>query len=84
MVENASRVAYNPVHRIQVRSYTNHGFALRTHPLCRRNSYFAVINLIGGDVFNFVEDYHRQRDGVIETEAARIDDMIERIRHAVD
>ena len=51
-----------------------------TQPLHRRNAYFAVINLIGGDVFNFVEDFHHQRDGVIEAEVAMIDDMIERIR----
>lgn len=52
--------------------------------LCQRNSYFTVINLIGSDIFNFVEDHHRQRDGVIEAEAARIDDMIERIRYVAD
>jgi len=44
--------------------------------------YFSAINLIGGDVFNFVEDHHHQRDGVIETDAARTDDMIEKIRCA--
>lgn len=31
-------------------------------------------------MFGFVEDYHRQRDGVIEADAARIDDMLEKIR----
>jgi len=41
-----------------------------------------VINLIGGATFHFVGDSHCQRDGVIEAEAARMDDMIERIRNA--
>ena len=49
-----------------------------------RNSYFAIISLIGVGVFNFVGDHHRQHDGVIEAEAARVDDMVERIRHAAD
>ena len=51
--------------------------------LSQRNSYFTVINLVGSDVFNFVEDYHHQCDGVVEAEAARVDDMIERIIYAV-
>ena len=46
---------------------------------CRRNSYFAVINLIGTPVFQFVWDNHRQRDGVIEAEDAKVSDMIESI-----
>ena len=50
----------------------------------QRNAYFTVINLIGAGVFSFVEDYHCQRDGILEAEAAKIDDMIERIRHAAD
>ena len=31
-----------------------------------------------------MEDYHHQRDGVLEAGAARVDDMIERIRSAAD
>ena len=31
-----------------------------------------------------MEDYHRQRDGILEAEAAKIDNMIERIKHAAD
>ena len=73
------------MHRIQVRSAGNHAATSdRTDPLHRRNSYFAVINLIGGATFHFVGDHHRQRDGVIEAEAARIDDLIERIRNVVN
>lgn len=49
-----------------------------------RNAYFTVINLIGPKVFRFVEDGHQQCDGVRELEAARIDDMVERIAHAAD
>ena len=30
-------------------------------------------------MFGFVEDYHRQQDGVVEADAARIDDMLERL-----
>jgi len=52
--------------------------------LCHRNSYLTIINLIGVAVFSFVGDHHRQRDGVIEAEAARVDDLIEKIRHAAD
>ena len=47
-----------------------------------RNSYFLIINLMGPAIFNFVEDIHRQRDGVIEAEAARFDDLVERIENA--
>ena len=50
----------------------------------QRNSYFAMINLIGGATFYFVEDSHRQHDSVIEGEAARIDDMLERIRNVAN
>jgi hypothetical protein len=53
---------------------------LPTNLLHPRHSYFTVINLIGGAVFRFVGDHHRQRDGVVEAEAARIDDMVERLR----
>ena len=49
-----------------------------------RNAYFAVINLIGAGVFNFVGDRHHQRDGVLEAEAAKYDDIVERIRRAAD
>jgi hypothetical protein len=35
-------------------------------------------------IFNFVGDHHRQHDGVLEAEAARVDDMIDRIRYAAD
>jgi len=48
----------------------------------QRNAYFSIINLIGVGVFNFVGDHHRQRDGVLEAEAAKIDDMVEKIRRA--
>ena len=50
----------------------------------QRNAYFTVINLIGAGVFSFVEDNHRQHDGILEAEVARIDDMIERIKRAAD
>jgi len=46
--------------------------------------YFAVINLIGDAIFDFVPDNHRQHDGIIEADAARVDDMIERIRCAAE
>ena len=49
-----------------------------------RNLYFTLINLIGAAIFNLVGDHHRQHDGVLEAEAARMDDMMERIRHAAD
>ena len=49
----------------------------------RRNVYFAVINLIGAGVFSFMEDHHHQCDGILKAEAAKIDNMIERIKHAV-
>lgn len=55
------------------------GFTVR-----QRNSYFTTINLIGVRVFNFVEDNHHQRDGVVEAEAARVDDMIDSIRRTGD
>ena len=58
--------------------------AFETYPALYRNAYFAIINLIGAGVFNFVRDRHHQRDGVLEAEAARFDDMVERIRHAAD
>ena len=54
------------------------------HVLDTRDSYFNVINLIGVEIFDFVLDPHAQRDGVGERDGARIDDMIERIRHAAD
>ena len=47
---------------------------------CRRNSYFAVINLIGTPVFWFVWDNHRQCDGVIEAEEVNVSNMIESIQ----
>ena len=39
---------------------------------------------MGAAIFNYVGDYHTQRDGVLEGEAARVDDMKEKIRHAAD
>jgi len=39
---------------------------------------------MGAAIFNLVGDHHRQRDGVLEAEAARVDDMIERIKHVAD
>ena len=59
-------------------------YNLRTNPFCRRNSYFSVINLIGGPIFRFVGDHHCQRDGVLKAEAARMDNMIERIRNTAN
>ena len=44
---------------------------------------FTVINLIGVDIFGLVDDFHSQRDGIIEAEAARTDDLIENIRNSV-
>jgi hypothetical protein len=41
-----------------------------------------VINLVGPGVFSIVPDYHRQWDGVVESEAARIDDMIQKVKDA--
>jgi len=35
-------------------------------------------------VFNFVGDHHHQRGGILEAEAARFDEMVERIRRAAD
>ena len=29
-------------------------------------------------------DYHHQHDGVLEAEAAKMDDMVERIKHAAE
>ena len=43
-----------------------------------------AINLVGGAIFQHVGDHHRQHDGVIEAEAARINDMLERIRGVQD
>ena len=59
-------------------------YNLRTNPFCRRNSYFSVINLIGGPIFRFVGDHYHQRDGILEAEVARMDDMIERIRNTAN
>jgi hypothetical protein len=62
---------------------TSCDFPLRFHGiLYNRKSYFAIINIVGCDIFDLVEDFHHQCDGVAEAEAARIDDMVERIRHA--
>ena len=35
-----------------------------------RDSYFAIIALMGATIFNFVQDHHLQQDGVLEAEAA--------------
>ena len=50
----------------------------------QRNSYFAAINLVGVQVFDYVGDNPQQHDGIIEAEAARVDDLIEIIRCAAD
>jgi hypothetical protein len=49
-----------------------------------RDLYFAVISLIGSQGFDLkiLPDFHHQRDGIREGEAARFDDMIERVRGA--
>ena len=47
-------------------------------------SFFSIIELLGANIFKLVADRHRQRDAVLETEAARMDDFIERIQHAAD
>lgn len=54
------------------------------HPCRQRNAYFAVINLIGPGIFNLAGDYHHQRDGVLEADAARVEKMIEKIWSAAD
>ena len=40
------------------------------------------MNLVGTKVFGIIGDRNRQLDGVIETEDARLDNMLERIRRA--
>jgi hypothetical protein len=55
---------------------------LGPHTLYNRNKYFAAVNLIGCNIFDLTGDFHHQRDGTAEAEAARIDDLVERIRHA--
>ena len=50
--------------------------------LLSRKSIFAVINLTGSRLFESVPDFHNQRDGILEADAARLDDMLERIRFA--
>lgn len=42
-----------------------------------------MTNLIGQDIFDSVRDFHQQRDGVGELEAANVDEMLERIRDAM-
>lgn len=42
------------------------------------------MNLIGDTLFHFVGDDHHQRDGIIEADAAQIDDLLERIRNVAD
>jgi len=49
-----------------------------------RNAYFTIISLAGAGIFNFVRDHHRQYDGVLEADAARMDDMVDRIRCAAE
>jgi hypothetical protein len=39
---------------------------------------------MGAAIFNFVGDHHHQQDGVCEAEAARVDNMVERIKSAVE
>jgi hypothetical protein len=40
------------------------------------------MNLVGVHMFNLVGDPHQQRDGVLESEDVRLDNMLGRIRHA--
>jgi len=49
-----------------------------------RNAYFTIISLAGAGIFNFVRDHHHQHDGVLEAEAARMDDMVDRIRFVAE
>ena len=70
---------YRYVHSLLTRIWF---WCLTLYPI--KEMCITVINLIGAGVFNFVEDNHRQCDGILEAEAARIDDMIERIKHAAD
>jgi hypothetical protein len=53
-----------------------------TYILLSRDSYFAILSLMGDTIFQLTRDYHNQRDALIEAEAARLDDMLERIRSA--
>lgn len=82
-VKDTPRVADNPLHRVQVCSVSSRVeiFELNTS---QRDAYFTLINLIGAGTFLVVGDYHRQRDGVVEAEAARIDDAIQKIRDAAN
>ena len=52
--------------------------------LASRNSYLGIIALVRAVVLKFTGDPHHQLDGVLEGEAARVDDMVERIKHAAD
>lgn len=52
--------------------------------LLQRQSFFAVIALLGPEIFRMVADRHHQRDALLEAEAAKQDDMIERVQHAAD
>jgi hypothetical protein len=47
-----------------------------------RNSYSTIINLMGPEIFDLVRDHHNQRDKVGEAEAARVEDMIKKIKNA--
>ena len=40
------------------------------------------MNLVGVKVFEVIGDRNRQRDGVIEAEGVRLDNMLERVSHA--
>lgn len=79
-----TRVADCSLHRIQVRSVTNCGPNVGIHLHHQRNSYFATKNFVRSSVFSLVDNNHCQHNGVLEAEAARIDDMIERIRSTAD
>lgn len=41
-----------------------------------------LVNFTGVQVFGIIGDPHRQRDGILESEDARLNNMVERICHA--
>lgn len=49
-----------------------------------RDLYFLLIAITGSGVFDFVYDYHHQRDNVEKADAEQIDDLVEKLNHAAD